>query len=272
MKLSSILVALDSSSGSKSMLKAAAELANRTQAELRALYVEDIDWFEASKYQFTQQISSYTGSLIPFSEKHIIEQSRALDVAFQKMFATISSQMRIKYSYHSVRGIVSKELLEAASSVDLVMLGRRRSPGFYPGNVSSTTRYLFEQSTVPLIIWTNGSRWPSHFIGICSTSPKSKPTMRWTFVLGRIMERNVHLFFPADIDLECHFQGKWNLEDTDDAHITIDALKSLSKNLADFSPETLNRFRDALFVIQRDETIFSTADFLESVSRPMLLL
>jgi len=265
-ELSSIMVALDSSSGSKFMLKAAAELANKAQAELRALYVEDIEWFEASKYNFTQQISSYTGSMIPFSEEHIVEQSRALDVALQKIFAKISNQMQLRYSYRSVRGVVRKELLEAASGVDLLIIGRVGRYKIVPKNIGSVTKYLAEQSTTPLLIWNNGSEWPQQIIGICSTPSQSLPTIRWTMMLGGILERSSRLFFSPGYNLDEELR---NLEDLS---IDVEKIRRISQILPDKTAESLNSYRKTLFIVQRSIPEYKFLELLEKVYNTILML
>jgi len=271
MKLSSVLITLHSSSGSKSVLRAGAELAYRAQAELRAVFVEDIEWFEASKHSFTQQISSYTGNIIPFSEENITEQSRALGTALQQMFTSISEMMHIKYTYRSVRGQVSRELLESAEEADLVIIGRSGQLGYRKKTPGKTCLELVDKCTLPVLVWNQGIGWPRLFIGLGSTAQKSIPVIKWTFKLGEIMGRDYYLFFPSEDAVAEGWKGQ-PIEMEDDRPITLDRINMVSEIHPLMGPDILQYYKNELIIVQRNNLIESPGEFLQKVQNPVLLL
>lgn len=270
MKLSSILVALDSS-GSFAVLKAAVELAYRTEAELNAIFVEDAEWFEASRLSFTQQVSGYTGALIPFTERHLIEQSRALGTMLQNTINELGNLMQIRYSYQSVRGVINSELMKAAMGRDLVMIGRKsRSPG--RSDLGSTARFLAENSPAPLLVWNNGSEWPRQFIGICTTPAQSQPVVSWTVGLGDTLKREVRLFWPDQIELFGLRISRFTEDAERSQEDRLGKVKEISELHPDLSPDLLRQYRQTLFIIRRNALRQKPGEILHHLPNSVLLL
>ncbi|MFH5832669.1 universal stress protein [Halalkalibaculum sp. DA384] len=267
MNLTKILIALDSSTGTTTLMKIAAELAHKADAELLALYVEDIEWFEASKHSFTQQISSYTGEIIPFSEQHITIQSKALKRLLQTTLTDIGRLMNIRYSYHEVRGVVNKEQLDAAARVDLVVVRRAEHPVRHPYKLSRSARELAEQSPVPVLVWNAGSNWPQSFIGICSTPDRSSPVIDWTVSLADIMNRRAYLFWPAELDLNLD-----DMKSNTPLSVSFETVKKISERHHDLSPEELKYYRNELLIISRDNLTQNPGEYLEALTNSVLLL
>lgn len=273
MNIASILIALDSSSGAGSVLKAAAELALKVDAELQAIYIEDVEWFQASRHIFTQQISSYTGEVIPFSEQNITEQSRALNKLLQTMFSDMGRLMNLRYSYRSVKGVVTSELMEAASRVDLVFIGRSGRP-FGPKNkVGSTARELVESSAVPVIVWNAWNRWPNYFIGICTTPEQSGKVIDWTINMARLLDRKARLFWPAEaVSTLESWEKNWKEEGDDAFTIPIETVRAVSEVHREITPRVLHHYRNELLIISRDNLTQNTGELLESLTNTVLLI
>lgn len=267
-KISSILVALDSSSGSGEILKSASELAFKAHAELKAVYVEDIEWFEASKYNFTQLISSYTGTVIPFSEQHIAKHSRALGSVLEHLFIGISKQKKIKYSYHSVKGVVSKELLEAASEASLIILNRTSRIGIPRKKiVGSTARYLIEHSSRPVLIWDDKDEWPRNIIGICYNPIKYNELEEWAISMGKLLHRKIRFFFPSEEALNAIGTPK-----NRNRLLSMEELRNVSEFHSEITPQKLDKYNDTLFIIQRSELAQEPTAFLSRLSNAVLFI
>lgn len=271
MRLSSMLVALDSSSRSGSVLRAAADLANKAKAELRAMYVEEAEWFEASKHSFTRQISSYTGSLVPLSEQHITRESKALGATLEKLFIGISEQLSIKYSYQSVRGEVGRELIDAVNGSDMIIIGRTGRFGQFSRGPGSTARYLAEKSPKPVLIWSSEIGWPGQFIGLCGLPAESIPVIKWTMELGQALERSVRLFFPGDAGLNVDWEA--SLEDLNgELEYPIDKIRKISEVLPDLNLSTLQYYQKELLIVQRSNLNVTPSEFLEKVPNSVILI
>lgn len=202
MKISSILVAIDSYSGSRPVIKTAIDLAFKLNAELKAMYIEDDQWFEVSRISFSQQISSFTGRVLPFSETSVAEESKALGSLLEDLITNMSRQVEIKYSYQSIRGMVDQKLLEAASETDLLIIGRNRYPARKSLKMGSTTLHLVKHCTTPLFIWNSDNMFPMHITGLCKSPEESLETIEWTLELSSKFERVSKLVWDKDHQLQ----------------------------------------------------------------------
>ncbi|SMO60612.1 universal stress protein [Fodinibius sediminis] len=272
MRLSSILVALDPS-GSTAGFKAAAELARRSSAKLQALYIEDQEWFEACQLNFTQQTSSYTGELIPLTEQHIREQSEALKARLQHVFTQYSESLKIHYSYQSVRGTINNEIMKAASQVDLVVIGRNAQPFGRRASVGSTAHFLARNSPAPVLVWNNGASWPHNVIGICTTPEESAEVIRWTFGLSRLLQRDMHLFWPYPF----HIPEGWPFLKTEPGapeapELSGSSIRDKSEVHRHMDVEFLRSHRNAIYLVQRQESQPNISSLLEELPNSILLL
>lgn len=251
MKISSILVAIDSSTGAKSIVKAAVNLAYMTNAKLQAIYIEESDWFEVSRMSFSRQISSYTGELIPYTEKHITDQSRALGSLLERLITGLSEKRQIEYSFQMVRGSANEKLLAAAADFDMVMIGRTRQPGKFKTHIGSTVRYMTDHCPSPVLIWNDESDLPGKVIGICTTPQQSMPVIEWTIALGKILEQEPSLFwsekslFPADKNNLANQIKKITPE-------LADYILEISEIYPELNQDTLRYFTHQLLVMERN--------------------
>ncbi len=119
-----VLVALDASRASLDALSAAAALAVRLGADLEGLFVEDVNLLRAAGFPFASQLSLPTGVLHPLDRLAIEVELRALAAGAREAIAAAAQQLRIGWTFRVARGQVSVELLEAAGSADVLVLGR----------------------------------------------------------------------------------------------------------------------------------------------------
>jgi nucleotide-binding universal stress UspA family protein len=150
-----ILVAVDASPHSLSALRAAVELAERFDAELTGVFVEDINLLKLAELPFARQVRVYS-SAQPLNAQHLEQELRALARRARQALVQSARSTKLRTSFLVRRGVVSSELLKAALEADLVILGkagwsRRRRMG-------STTRILVAQSPSSTLILQQGSR------------------------------------------------------------------------------------------------------------------
>lgn len=264
MNVKKILVALDSSTGAVSLVKIAAELAQKMDAELQVLYLEDVEW---TQYSFSEQISSYTGELMPFSEQHIAIQSKAFRRLIQSTFTNIGRLMKIRYSYDSVRGGVKREFLEAASKVDLVLVNRSGHPIRQQYKLGHSAQELAKKSPVPVLIWNSGEHWPRIFIGICSIPDKSQKVIEWTTYLAEKFGFPARLFWHTGVDLALE-----ELKKSLPPSISFERVKSISESHEVLTPEEMRYLKRSLLVISRQDIEQHQQEYLGSILSSVLLV
>jgi nucleotide-binding universal stress UspA family protein len=123
-----ILVALDASHHSLAALEAAVELAAGMKAELRGLYVEDVNLLRAAGSPATREVRYPFVSAAQLSPKRMQRQLRAQATQAQRALASACERQKVKWSFQIVRGEVAHEVVAAAEEADMLILGKVSRP------------------------------------------------------------------------------------------------------------------------------------------------
>ncbi len=266
MKIDSILVALESPR-SIPLLRAAAELAQKANAELRAIYVEKEEWFEASRLSITQTISSFKGELLEIDEGRMTRESRALRNLLERRFSDLGNSLHIRHTYISVRGSIDKELMKAASETDLVMIEGKGDP---IQRLGTNVRYLAEECKVPVLVWNQGNQWPAQITGLCRTPEESKSTVDWAFSLGDQLNRNIRLLWTEKPDWDRKWLQEMDHHGSEWQDISS-RLQRISEHYPDLRMESLKRYPNSLIIVKRSDLQFSPRELLKKLSRHSFL-
>ena len=139
-----ILVALDASTDSLAALEEAASLASAMHVELLGLFVEDINLVRTAALPFAPQVSYPSGAAERMSSERIDRELKAQAELARKALAAAAGRRHARWSFRTVRGQVTGEILAAASQTDLVLLGKS---GWSPARpVGSTALALIAAS------------------------------------------------------------------------------------------------------------------------------
>jgi nucleotide-binding universal stress UspA family protein len=120
-----ILVALDASRQSQTALEAAAEMAERMQAELEAMFVEDIDLLHLAELPFSHEIGFTSASRRLLDSTAMARALRIRASEARAMLESIAAKHKITSTFRVARGKVLEELLAATETVDMVAVGTR---------------------------------------------------------------------------------------------------------------------------------------------------
>jgi nucleotide-binding universal stress UspA family protein len=145
-----ILVALDASPASLAALDFATELAERHQAELLGIYVEDINLLRSAEIPFTREIGQFSGTSHYIDSRLIERELQAQARHVERLLATIARKANLRWSFRKARGVIHGELLEAAQGTDLIIMGKTGWSG--RRQLGSTARYVAVQSTIQSLI------------------------------------------------------------------------------------------------------------------------
>lgn len=135
-----ILVGLDASYHSLAALRAAAKLASSLEAELRGIFIEDINLLRAARLPMTQELQFPFTATAQLSPTRMERQLRAQAEQARQALASICEREQIKWSFRVARGDVASEMLEAAVEADLLSLGRASRPVVRSERMGSTAR------------------------------------------------------------------------------------------------------------------------------------
>lgn len=157
-QIQQILVALDSSPGSITALKEAIMLAAGFKAEVLGVYVEDINLVRLANISFTQEVGLFSATTRRLEVQYIERQFRGQAGRVRRALATLAKQAGIDWKFQVVRGVVTKELLSAASEADLIVLGRMGLSPVRRKRMGSTARAVLLQSSRLTLVLHPGER------------------------------------------------------------------------------------------------------------------
>ena len=147
-----ILVALDASRHSLAALEAAADLASRLQAELRGLYVEDINLLRIARSPVAREVQYPFITNARLDQHKMERQLHAQAAQARRALAETSEARKIKWSFRTVRGEVAAEVLAAAAEVDMLSIGTASRPLLRRVQMGSTAKAAAESAPCCVLI------------------------------------------------------------------------------------------------------------------------
>ena len=140
-----ILVALDASPASLEGLKTAAELADRLNAELYGLFVEDINLLRAVELPFAREIGYLSQVGRRLEPSRLEQQLRGQAEQIRRALAAAADRRGVIWDFRSIRGSVARELISAGAEADLIIMGRSGRSFLGSGRVGSAVRAVIAQ-------------------------------------------------------------------------------------------------------------------------------
>jgi len=116
-----IVVGLEALPRSRAALRAAADIAARTQVELLALFVEDANLLEWAGLPFAREVGLTSAVARTLDAVAMERRLRAMAQEAQLALAEMARGTSLRWSYRVARGALMNELLAAAADNDLVV-------------------------------------------------------------------------------------------------------------------------------------------------------
>lgn len=120
-----ILLALSGTAEELARIEAAAELAAALEAELSALFVEDVDLLRASRLPSMWEMGSLSAQLRLMQADSTMRLLQAAARRMEQALQRVAAARHLRYSFRVLQGKPLHTLLNEAASLDLVLLGRR---------------------------------------------------------------------------------------------------------------------------------------------------
>jgi nucleotide-binding universal stress UspA family protein len=153
-----ILVALDASPHSVAALEAAVELADRFQAELEGLFVEDINLLRMAELPFTHEVGAFSARRRRLDTTEMERQLRAQTVRIRRIFRSATQRREIRCTFRVSRGSIESEVLTAASETDVLILGRAGWPLTPSRHLGRRVRHILTEAPGMTLILEHGRR------------------------------------------------------------------------------------------------------------------
>lgn len=149
-----ILVALDASPHSLESLEMAAAIAEKFNAELVGIYIEDINLIRLARIPITREVGFYSASLRQVELTHVERQLRAQARSARRALALKARDTQVPWTFRVTRGAIHSELLTAALDADLLILGKVGWSG--RRQIGSTAQVAVVQSPHHTLIYQRG--------------------------------------------------------------------------------------------------------------------
>ena len=148
-----ILIALDASASSLETLEAAVTLASRLEAELIGLFVEDVNPLKLAGLPFAREIGFPSAHRRRLGSVEMERSLRAQASRAEAALIAAAERQSVRCSFRVARGEIKERVLEAATEVDLLALGRARRAW----RASSTSRVIVSAASRPVLLLSPGT-------------------------------------------------------------------------------------------------------------------
>lgn len=197
-EISRILVALDDSPASRTVLETAADLAAGFQAELVGLYVEDVNLVRVAELSFTQEVGLFSGASRRLEIRQVERGFRSQARRARQALATAAEKAQVDWSFQVSRGMIAAVLLAAAAEADLVILGRRSQPLPARRGLGSTARSILVEGTQLTLLLQPGMQPGQPVMVIYDGSATSQKALATTARLMRNQAEEATVLILAD--------------------------------------------------------------------------
>jgi nucleotide-binding universal stress UspA family protein len=131
-------------------LDAAAELAANLGAELLGIFVEDINLIRLGGLPPVQEVGRSTGRSRELDDRRISHELRGQAARARRAMQQIGIRLGLQWSFRVSRGSIDAELLQAATSADLVILGKAGWSGSH--RLGSTAEAVLSAGPRPTLV------------------------------------------------------------------------------------------------------------------------
>lgn len=172
-----ILVALDASPHSLAALEAAVELAARFRAELLGLFVEDVNLLRLAELPFAREVGFFSATRRRLDTVEIERQLRVRAKRVQRTFTVTIERREVRGSFRVARGVITSELLAAASEADVLILGKAGWSLARRRRLGSTARAVLSKAPSSTLILQRGTRLGLPALVVYDGSPLARKAL-----------------------------------------------------------------------------------------------
>ena len=199
MKIQRILVALDASPHSLAALETAVELAERLDAELQGLFVEDINLLRLAQLPFARELRFPSHTAQEMDMLQMEKQLRGQAAQAQRHFQQLAAGRNLSHSFTVVRGVVATSLLKATLDSDLLVLGYVSYSLVRAGRLGSTAQTAVTQAKRSVLLVHPHADLSRPPLLIYDGSPAAERVLA---LAGSLVQRNgrvyILLYLPDD--------------------------------------------------------------------------
>lgn len=203
-RIRQILVALDASPLSLAALDCALAWAEALEAEILGLFVEDADLLATADLPITAAVDASSARLRPLEPPEVERQLRAQARRARAALAARASGSPVRWSFRTIRGAVTGELLAAARGADLVALGRSGWPAAFRRGPGATAQAMVQLGPVPVLVLPRGWRPGRPVLVLVDASPAAMRALDLATRLAPVPEGALEVVVTGPPDAPAH--------------------------------------------------------------------
>ena len=192
-----ILLALDTATHSLAAVEATTALAAHLDAELHALFVEDINLLRLAALPFARETRLTSATTRRLQNPDMENALRAEATRAQAALATVATRLHVRWSFQVTRGQVAAQVRAAAMEADIVAF---TFPGGVPAGltqVAATMETVMRGAPCPLLMLPPGAGIRPPFVVIYDGSPASARALRLAAQLAQAEATGVTVLLAA---------------------------------------------------------------------------
>jgi nucleotide-binding universal stress UspA family protein len=194
-----ILIALDASPHSEAALNEAVQLAAHFDAELRGLFVEDVNLLRSADLPMAREVRSFVLPAQAMNRGRIRHQLRRQAERAQQLIQAASRHADVKYSFDVVRGRVTRTLLEAAADADLIALGKTSSVRSSRRKLGSTAQRVLRDASQSVLVLRETTRPNQSIMVYYDGTDAAESALKLAVALARMTPpRPLMVLLPAN--------------------------------------------------------------------------
>ena len=196
-----ILLALDTASHSLEAFEAATALAARLDAELRMLFVEDINLLRLAALPFAREMRMTSATTRRLQNPDMERALRAEATRAQATLETVATRHNVRWSFQVARGQVAAQVSAAAVETDLIALSFSGSAPAGLAPLAATMEAVMRGAACPLLMLPRGAGIRPPFVVVYDGAPASARALRFAAQLAQAEAAGVTVLL-ASIDPE----------------------------------------------------------------------
>jgi nucleotide-binding universal stress UspA family protein len=163
-----IVVAADASAPGRAALDAAIRLAQRLEAELEGLYLEDVNLKRLAALPIAREFQ-FGG--VGRSAASVADDLRAEAMRLRRAFEEATTRARVQAHFRITEGRMDQVYVAEASSADILVIGRERMTGFAAPRAAATAAVMTSR---PLVLY-DGSDGASRALDLAARLADGEP-------------------------------------------------------------------------------------------------
>lgn len=269
-----ILVALDPRELNRSTLRAAITLAARLDAELNALFVEDINLLRLAELPFAREVvyGSPTGRQINVAD---MERSLHTQTArLRKLVEGIAQQDQMNIAFEVLRGDIASEVCSASKQSDLLVIGKNTQ--LLPQNqrLGYITRTILTNASCNLLILQHGATIERPLVVFFDGNETSQHALSLANKLAIEDHSQLIMIYPAVDDASWQRLTKLASEHIDNNLLQLCPVR-LTSSTAEETLHVIEQYQGKMLILESDSKVLPEEQQQQVIAQaniPIILL